>query len=173
MTTQPTRADLHDKLGIAIRENGAAYPTALLVEVMDVIESHDASLERAYWWREVIDPDEMIPAGCPVRMESRDDAREHRATHGRSRAEFSAAARVFIDARWTPPRPAYKVGDVIETVGDVKRLPNGLVFLDGEEDAWQVDDGVAHRAGGGRGFMDGDFDWFPLTVIYVPEGEAK
>ena len=126
---------------------------------------------RADWWREVTDPDEVIPKGCPVRLESREDAREHRATHGWSRAEFSAAARVFIDSRWQPPKPAYKAGDVIEECIDATLPADGVGIVD---------------AFGGVGQMDGrsirwaygdDVTWWsdvaekclPLTVIYVPK----
>jgi hypothetical protein len=134
------------------------------------MRKHDRIPTRAEWWREVTNPDEIIPKGCPARTEYGENAIETLTTRGWTRATFSENARVFIDSRWTPPRPDYKVGDVIENAEDVRPLPIGSVFLDCDGEAWQVDDDdIAYGAFGGRWFMDGDFDYLPITVIYLPK----
>ncbi len=123
---------------------------------------------RADWWREVTDPGYKFREGEPVRKEVNQYAEEYLATMP---FEMHIATNVtyFIDTRWTPPRPAPKVGDVIETASDAKHLPTGSVFLDCDRDAWQIDDGIAYAAGGGLWFVDSDFDYLPITVIYVPK----
>lgn len=134
---------------------------------------------RADWWREVTDPDEVIPGGCPARFEYRGFAQEMDMLEGSvafervfehvlKRNRIYENARLFIDTRWTPPRPAYKVGDVIETVEGLEWLPDRSVFLDPDRDAWQVRDGKAHGAFGGSDNF-GDFDYFPITVLHVPK----
>jgi hypothetical protein len=130
---------------------------------------------RADWWREVTDPDEVIPAGCPARAEWPGyayEAYESVKTADRPARFLTyplAGIRVFIDSRWTPPLPAYKVGDVIENTEDVDHLPDGSVFIDCYGQAWQTDDGMAYVTGGGREFVDGYFDYLPITVVYVPK----
>lgn len=128
---------------------------------------------RAEWWREVTDPNEIIPAGCPVRKEPRGnwdtEITETVRNFDRERSCWGLTGTVFIDSRWTPPRPTPKVGDVIENAEDVDHLPDGSVFIDCDEQARQVDDGMAYVTGGGRGFVDGYFDYLPLTVVYVPK----
>lgn len=142
------------------------------------INNHDAAellpmitaTDRAWWWREVTDPDEVIPKGCPARYEPRDNwaITETVRNFDRERSEWGVRGAVFIDSRWTPPRPTYKVGDVIETAEELKRLPDGSVFLDCDGEAWQVRGGMAHEVYGDRDDF-GDFHYFPLTVIYLPK----
>lgn len=78
---------------------------------------------RAYWWREVTDPDEVIPAGCPVRTEEASEVRriliahEYVAKKSEPRPKlgqtYRGRRRIFIDSRWTPPVRKLKVGDLI------------------------------------------------------------
>lgn len=127
---------------------------------------------RADWWREVTDPNEIIPAGCPTRWEPRHDSRlsitETVQNFDRNKFGWGVDGDVFIDSRWTPPRPVYKVGDVIENAKEAKYLPDGSVFIDCDGDAWQMRDGKVQGAYGDRYHL-GDSRCLPLTVIYVPK----
>jgi hypothetical protein len=128
---------------------------------------------RAEWWREVTDPDEIIPKGCPMRTENGEDAREHRTSRGWARAEV-LATRVFLDSRWAPPKSP-KVGDIIETVEDLDRLPVGAGVVDYREEIarkrceqrWNYAN-LSSESCGSESIMG----LAPVTVIYLPKGGA-
>ena len=144
---------------------------------------------RADWWREVTDPSEVIPAGCPARFEYRGFAQEMDMLEGSvafervfdhvlKRNRIYENALLFIDSRWTPPRPAYKVGDLIETVEDLERLPECAGFVDDDGDLWQVDRdecgetiGAAMAGGSWEGFTEVIY-FSPFTVVHLPKPEA-
>ena len=86
---------------------------------------------RADWWREVTDPNGVIPKGCPVRTEYGGHAMEYRTTCGWTLAEFSENARLFVDSRWKPPVPTttYVVGDIIHRPEDLEAVPYGTLIL--------------------------------------------
>lgn len=123
---------------------------------------------RAEWWREVTDPDEVIPAGCPARAEWPGYAyEEHESKHSSVRGSHSAP-HLFIDSRWAS---AYKVGDVIAECTPDNAPPDGVAIVDAVGDVGQMD---GTRLGWACG---GDVTWgpsvgersLPLTVIYVPK----
>ena len=122
---------------------------------------------RAEWWREVTDPNGVIPKGCPVRTEYGGHAMEYRTTCGWTLAEFSENARLFIDSRWTP---AYKVGDVITECTPDNLPPEGVGLVNGEGDLCQIRQGRALWAvpavSYGWEILN---DATPFTVIYVPK----
>lgn len=126
---------------------------------------------RAPWWREVTDPNEVIPKGYPVRTEYGETAMEHRTTYGRTRADFSENSRLFIDSRWTPPRPAYKVGDAITECTPDNLPVDGVGLVDAEGDIGQMDGGRIGWAciGGATRWSAVGEKCFPLTVVYVPK----
>ncbi len=141
---------------------GLVVTDALAVAVFD-------SLERAPWWEEVGVGYEFAQ-GEPWRTEKQEFVNENRAGTRFTVEEWSRYGwTYFRDTRWTPPPAPLAVGDVIENAEDVDHLPDGSVFIDCDEQAWQVDDGMAYVTGGGRGFVDGYFDYLPLTVVYVPK----
>ena len=132
---------------------------------------------RAEWWREVTDLNEVIPAGCPARAEWPDYAYEayesiktvdrpaHYLTHPLK------GIRVFIDSRWTPPRPAYKVGDVITEFTDETLPADGVAIVDIVGDVGQLEGTRLGWACGGGVTWGSSFDgrFLPFTVIYVPK----
>mgnify|MGYP003441972195 CR=1 FL=1 len=122
---------------------------------------------RADWWREVTDPDEVIPKGCPVRTEYGEKAIENRTTRRWTRPAFCENSRLFIDSRWTP---AYKVGDVITECTPDNLPPEGVGLVNGEGDLCQIRQGRALWAvpavSYGWEILN---DATPLTVIYVPK----
>jgi hypothetical protein len=76
-----------------------------------------------------------------------------------------------IDSRWTPPRPAYKVGDVIEECTDETLPADGVAIVDIVGDVGQLEGTrLGWACGGGVTWgasLDGRF--LPYTVIYVPK----
>lgn len=135
------------------------------------MRKHDRIPTRAEWWREVTDPDEVIPKGCPVRTEYGENAMEHRTTYGWTRADFSENSRLFIDTRWTPPRPTYKVGDVITKCTPDNLPPDDVAIVDAIGDVGQVDGKrLGWACGGGATWGSSVCERFlPYTVIYVPK----
>lgn len=98
---------------------------------------------RADWWREVTDPNEIIPAGCPTRWEPRHDSRlsitETVQNFDRNKFGWGVDGDVFIDSRWTPPRPAYKVGDVITECTPDNCPADGVAIVDVVGDVGQLE----------------------------------
>ena len=171
MTDKPTRAELSNEIGTAIRKHGVACPTALLVEVMDAIESHEAGFVRAPWWEEVGDGYEFAPSE-PRRTERQGDANEGRAGTRSTVEEWSRYGwTYFRDTRWTPPRSAYKVGDVITECTPDNLPADGVAIVDVVGDVGQLDGKrLGWACGGGVTWgasLDGRF--LPFTVIYVPK----
>lgn len=136
---------------------------------------------RAEWWRKVTDPNEVIPKGCPARFEYRGFAQEMDMLEGSvafervfdhvlKRDRIYENALLFIDSRWTPPRPAYKVGDVIEDCTPDNLPPEGVGLVNGEGDLCQIRQGRALWAvpavSYGWEILN---DATPLTVVYVPK----
>lgn len=123
---------------------------------------------RAEWWREVTDPDEVIPKGCPVRTEYGENAIENRTTHRGTRPAFCENSRLFIDSRWTP---AYKVGDVITECTPDNLPPEGVGLVDAVGDVGQLDGKrLGWACGGGVTWGSAVGERFlPFTVIYVPK----
>ena len=130
---------------------------------------------RADWWREVTDPDEVIPAGCPVRKEPRGnwdtEITETVRNFDRERSCWGLTGTVFIDSRWTPPRPIYKVGDVIEECTPDNLPPDGVAIVDAFGDVGQLDGTrLGWACGGGATWGSSVCERFlPYTVIYVPK----
>ena len=133
---------------------------------------------RADWWREVTDLDEVIPAGCPARAEWPNYAYEaHESIKAVDRPAHYLThplkgIRVFIDSRWTPPRPTPKVGDVIETSEDLEWLPVGAGVVDYREEIalkrceqrWNYAN-LSSESCGSESVMG----LAPITVIYLPK----
>lgn len=134
-----------------------------------VFDSH----ERAPWWEEVEVGYEFMPDE-PYRNESPDGiASEHTATY-----TFTVLPVLkntyFRDTRWTPPPAPLAVGDVIDTVGELERLPLKTILIDYYNDVWQ-------KAGLNRflcitsdGFYttEATLESAPFTVIHLPKTEA-
>lgn len=139
-------------------------------ELLPMIEATD----RAWWWREVTDAEEVIPKGCPMRREVGDTATEWIAEGYLKMGYLTSAhkTRFFKDSRWTPPRPVYKVGDVITEATEATKPADDVVWVDDEGISGQI---------GGRGrrvWLNGlnhsvEWEWLadflPFTVIYVPK----
>ena len=143
---------------------GLVVTDALAVAVFD-------SLERAPWWEEVGVGYEFAP-GEPWRTERQDEVSESRAGMGFTVEEWSRYGwTYFRDTRWTPPRPAYKVGDVITECTPDNLPPDDVAIVDAVGDVGQMD---GKRLGWACG---GGVTWgsavgercFPMTVIYVPK----
>ncbi len=170
MIDKPTRAELRNEIGTAIHKHEVACPTALLVEVMDAIESHEASLARAPWWEEVGVGYEFAPSE-PWRTERQEEVNENLAGTGFTVEEWSRYGwTYFRDTRWTPLRPAYKVGDVITECTPDNLPPEGVGLVNGEGDLCQIRQGRALLA-----VPAISYDWeilndaTPFTVVYVPK----
>ncbi len=135
---------------------------------------------RADWWREVTDPDEVIPAGCPARAEWPGyayEAYESVKTADRPARFLTyplAGIRVFIDTRWTPPTPPLAVGDVIETVEDLERLPEGTLLFSTQLHAyWMEKEGHFVAIGSDRWLVaDEAASYGPFTIRWLPEPEV-
>lgn len=133
------------------------------------------SLERAPWWREVTDPDEVIPAGCPVRCERAGGIVTEYAAyepHPPLRVP-DRSTRVFVDTRWQSESEPFKVGDAIETVEDAERFTRLKYGKAALVDYW----GHVWTLTGRDRFNFGQTvcnhvelldNYGPLTVIYVP-----
>lgn len=97
------------------------------------------TLTRAPWWEEV-GPEYRFRIGEPWRREISSPSgtegivrRDGQIGNGIARPD----ATYFRDTRWTPPTPPLTVGDVIETVEDLERLPIEAILIDCDNDAWQ------------------------------------
>ena len=132
------------------------------------------SLERAPWWEEVEVGYEFMPDE-PYRNESPDGiASEHTATH-----TFTVLPVLkntyFRDTRWTPPPAPLAIGDVIETVEDLERLPVGAGVVDYREEIalkrceqrWNYAN-LSSESCGSESVMG----LAPITVVYLPKTEA-
>lgn len=134
------------------------------------------SLERAPWWEEVGAGYEFH-AGEPYRYESRGaDARELAWVGGNAPNASPERGTFFRDTRWRPPVKPLKVGDVIETVEDLERLPVGAGVVDYREEIalkrceqrWNYAN-LSSESCGSESVMG----LAPITVIYVPKaGES-
>ena len=127
---------------------------------------------RADWWREVTDPNEIIPMGCWVRIERGPVWVEERCFAVDTRREGWASDRsVFIDSRWQPPKPTYRAGDVITECTDATLPADGVGIVDAFGFVGQMDDDeVCWALGGGTKWASGICEReLPLTVIYVPK----
>lgn len=132
---------------------------------------------RAYWWREVTDQNVVIPAGCPVRREATPQT-------GFVTTEFlwpcdktvgpTDNYTYFVDSRWRPSRPVYKVGDVIETVEDLERLPEeALLFSTQLHAYWMEKEGHFVAIGSDRWLVaDEAASYGPFTIRWLPEPEG-
>ena len=143
---------------------GLAVTDALAVAVFD-------SLERAPWWEEVGEGYEFAPSE-PWRTERQEDANEGRSDTGFTVEEWSRYGwAYFRDTRWTPPRPVYQVGDVIEECTPDNCPADGVAIVDVVGDVGQLEGArLGWACGGGVTWgasRDGRF--LPFTVIYVPE----
>lgn len=160
------------------------YDPALLEKAVRLVRQADSyshgieavfdSLERAPWWF-------LVPAGYRFR-----DGEPIRFEEG-NRSEESIAVGLFtvphkgtffMDTRWTPPPAPLAVGDVIEALEDLERLPVGAGFVDQDRDLWQVDRdecgetiGASMAGGSWEGFTAVIY-YAPLTVVYLPESGA-
>lgn len=130
------------------------YDPALLEKAVRLVRQADSyshgieaifdSLERAPWWFPVPAGHRFMD-GEPIRFEDGKRSEESTAL-GLFKAPHKGT--FFIDTRWTPPTPPLAVGDVIETVEDLERLPVRAIFTDQNDDAWQhVVQGEFYRTG--------------------------
>ena len=70
-------------------------------------------------------------------------------------------------------RRAFKVGDTVETIADLRALPMGTVVKPTEPDyvaAEKAYDNVWYWANGSDGKHDGPPE-LPATILYLPEGD--
>lgn len=138
------------------------------------------SLERAPWWREVTEPDEVIPAGCPIRREELSIVREIPIAQewvAKDHTEMQrfrgvAECRLFIDTRWQPPVKPLAVGDVIETEEQAASLPVGSVAVL-EEIAYQKDSSGDWCPASNCALRFGDEEVVGVVVLYLPPAEAE
>lgn len=152
----------------------AAFDPPTVLALLDEIERLRGACDRAWWWEEA-DEDYVFSAGEPYRRERVDGVLETKEALVRGYIRVRGYAKVFRffrDTRWTPPRPPLKVGDVIETVEDLERLPvsAGVVDIDGDL-AQKRDDGRWHYAMS-RFAWQFDFGllrYGPLTVAHLPK----
>lgn len=134
---------------------------------------------RAEWWREVTDPAEIIPRGCPVRFEDENTrqglyyASERIVLNDFPRRNGGEIVRVFIDSRWAPPKPTYKVGDTIESYAPEAMPADGVGVVDVAGEVGQIINGRIHWSSSESCGWDYAPTFVPLTVIYVPETEEK
>lgn len=144
------------------------------------VEAIFDSLEHAPFWREVTDPDEVIPAGCPIRREELSIVREIPIAQewvAKDHTEMQrfrgvAECRLFIDTRWTPPAKPLAVGDVIETEEQAASLPVGSVAIL-EEIAYQKDSSGDWCPASNYALRFGDEEVVGVVVLYLPPAEAE
>ena len=129
------------------------------------------TLERAPWWEEV-GPGYRYRIGEPWRREvSNSGATEGTIQQNKQISNGIACsdATYFRDTRWTPP---LAVGDLIETVGDLERLPVGAGVVDYREEIalkrceqrWNYAN-LSSESCGSESVMG----LAPITVIYLPK----
>lgn len=126
--------------------------------------------ERAWWW-ELTGGGYRFQPGEPWRSESPNGVAREGVTGPTGFRQWGGYP-LFRDTRWTPPRPAYKVGDVIETVEDLDRLPPGTGVVDYREgivrkrysQRWTY----ANLSGESYG-SESMMRRAPITVIYLPK----
>lgn len=151
--------------------------TDAISSATNVVTAVFDTLERAPWWGEV-EEGYTLREGEPIRREFGDHSYE-----GVFKSSVKLAMKphaVFRDTRWTPPVPPVlplAVGDVIETVEDLERMPLNAGFVDRDGSLWQVEDnecretiGASMAGGDWEGFPDVIF-YAPLTVCWLPETE--
>ena len=135
------------------------------------------SLTRAPWWEEV-GSDYRFGIGEPWRRE----VFRSSATEGTVIRDGQIGNKIalpdttyFRDTRWTPPPAPLAVGDVIETIEDLERLPEGAGVVDGCGDLAQK------TVSGGFQFADHNpmshppetiIHCRPFTVVHLPKTEA-
>ena len=133
--------------------------------------------QRADWWREVTDPDEVIQEGRWYRIEFELEVTEHWSAYDRPRSDWYKGRRVFVDSRWAPPEPSVKVGATVTTKEQLDALPNLSVILSMDGQAWQLDifDGIRtwYATFLERGFPSGSAAsrFGPFTILWLPETE--
>jgi hypothetical protein len=142
---------------------GLVVTDALAVAVFD-------SLERAPWW-ELTGGGYRFQPGEPWRSESPNGVAREGVTGPTGFRQWGGYP-LFRDTRWTPPLAPLAVGDVIETVEDLERLPVGAGIVDcreklarkGYEQRWNY----ANLSGESYG-SESMMRRAPITVIYVPK----
>ena len=129
------------------------------------------SLTRAPWWEEA-EVGYEFRQGEPYRVElSSGVASEHTTTHIYT-IHTNSQSTYFRDTRWRPPVKPLKVGDLIETVEDLERLPVGAGVVDYREEIalkrceqrWNYAN-LSSESCGSESVMG----LAPITVIYVPK----
>lgn len=161
------------------------YDPALLEKAVRTIRQADSnshgvetlfdSLDRAPWWEKVESPRDLIGKNCPVRAEWSDGSASEYIDFGKSRESIEPDVTYFRDTRPTPPvPPPLAVGEVIETVEDLGRLPVGAILPDKDGDAWQRPAGLVLKcvyptvSGRAKDVVRHG----PFTVRWLPEAEA-
>lgn len=146
------------------------------VEAQTLVAMIEAT-ERAWWWEEVAG-DYGVDFGEPFREECAGRAWEH-SNEGPYRpissfAHEGSLFRYFRDTRWTPPPAPLAVGDVIETVEDLERLPEEtLLFSTRLHAYWMEKDGHFIAIGSDRWLAtDEAVSYGPFTIRWLPELEA-
>ena len=142
------------------------------VKVPDIERIFD-TLDRAPWWEEVEVGYEFMPDE-PYHSESpHGSVSEHIATH-----TFTVLPVLkntyFRDTRWQPPVKPLAVGDVIETVEDLERLPFKAVLTDCDNYAWQKVGLARLLCVTSDGFYTAEagLKSGPFTVVHLPKTEA-
>lgn len=171
--------EIHDLIEQRFGDASGDELYTLAAEIYTMCQQRHLSQERALWWQEVTDPDLVIPAGCPLRVEylvdSGVEVEEGAKDFDREVSDYmSNIATVFIDMRWRSNGATYKVGDVIKSC-TANNIPNdGVGLVDYSGEIWRVHRGRIHGTLGGSSHWRSDLNQPPYTVIYVPEeGEEK
>ena len=132
------------------------------------------TLERAPGWEEVgsdygVDFGEPFREECAGRAWERTNKDPYRPIG--SSPHQGSSFRYFRDTRWQPP---LAVGDVIETVEDLERLPLKAVFIDCDNDAWQKAGLIQFLCVTSDGFYTAEsaLKSGPFTVVHLPKPEA-
>lgn len=130
------------------------------------------SMVRHPKWEKVEAGYEFLP-GELRRYENEYGAVEHRRDYPFT--DHGDGYAYFRDTTWQESVEPLKVGDIIETVDDLRRLPLRSGFVDYHGDLWQVAydtdvGGVGAELTGGfwEDFYPIARDYFPFTIVHIP-----
>lgn len=129
-------------------------------------------MKRPDYWRELTEPGDIVPAGCPYREERPDGAPFHYSRRYTVEAEsvfdhyryaFDPRSRVFIDSRW---EQRVQVGSKVGAA-QMPNLPQGTIIRDAQ--------GTVHERVKARWSSPGEMVTLgsiavpsPVTVIWLP-----
>ena len=132
--------------------------------------------QRAGFWREVTDPNEIIEKGRWYRVEREGSAFEYLCKSDATRSNWSEDRRVFVDSHLTPQVKPLKVGDTVATEAQLDSLPPQAAVVDSGGDIWQKDDGWLWGCAVGAQEFDSVrlLRHSPFTIILLPNtGEGE